>query len=332
MNNLKLTASHRQILEDCLADKPGSRTPVSLWRHFPVDDQDPETLAAAVSAFQDQFDFDFIKVTSASSFCTKDWGSKDTWKGDPEGTREYDDKVINRPEDWVHLKKLDPHKGHLKDQLTCLSLLVKKYSPATPIIQTIFSPMAQAKNLVGRDNLEVQMRLHPDALAQGLKTITETIIDFIEACKATGIDGFFYAVQHAQANLLTLQEFQDFQKKYDLQILKSMQDKWLNVAHFHGENIYFDQMLDYPAPIFNWHDRETYPTLKEAQSKFSGTLCGGLKQWDTLAYGTPEAVRAEAKDAIRSSRHHKFILGTGCVTPIIAPYGNIMAARQAVEE
>ena len=60
--------SHRQRIEACLGGKAPDRAPVALWRHFPVDDQTPDGLAAATLDFQQTYDFDLVKVTPASSF------------------------------------------------------------------------------------------------------------------------------------------------------------------------------------------------------------------------------------------------------------------------
>jgi uroporphyrinogen decarboxylase len=46
---------------------------------------------------------------------------------------------------------------------------------------------------------------------------------------------------------------------------------------------------------------------------------------------TPDQVREQAADAIAQTGGRRFILGTGCVTPIVAPTSNIRAAREAVE-
>jgi uroporphyrinogen decarboxylase len=289
-------------------------------------------LAAATANFQHTFDFDLIKVTPASSFCIKDWGVEDRWAGNPEGTREYTGRAIHSAEDWAHLRPLDPHQGHLGDQLTCLNLLTGEFSNQTPVIQTIFSPMSQAKNLVGPGELSIYMRQNPDALHEGLRRITETTIRFVEEAIKTGIDGIFYAIQHAQFGLLSTNEFDTFCRPYDLQVLEAAKGLWLNLLHLHGEAIMFEQVLDYPTAILNWHDRETFPSLIEAQARFKGTVCGGLRQWNTMVLGTPEQVRAEAVDAIRQTAGTRFILGTGCVLPTTAPYGNVMAVRKIVEE
>ncbi|MDP2976126.1 MAG: hypothetical protein Q8N45_07940, partial [Anaerolineales bacterium] len=106
--------THRERLQACLADDPAlDRPPVALWRHFPVDDQSPERLAAATVDFQRSYDFDLVKVTPASSFCLKDWGAEDAWEGNPEGTRRYTRCVIEKTQDWERLHALDPSAPHL---------------------------------------------------------------------------------------------------------------------------------------------------------------------------------------------------------------------------
>lgn len=328
----QISVSHRERLEACLSGQIADRTPVALWRHFPVDDQSPDGLAAATAFFQHTYDFDLIKVTPSSSFCLKDWGVEDRWTGNPEGTRDYTHHVIQQPEDWAKISPLDPTQGHLGAQITCLNLLSAEFKGNVPFIQTIFSPMAQAKNLAGPEPLLVMMRSHPDALHDGLKRITETTLRFLEAATQTGIDGIFYAVQHGQFGLLSTDEFNTFCRPYDLQVLQAAQSMWLNMLHLHGSAVMFDQVKDYPVAVINWHDRETPPTLTQAQERFQGAVCGGLKQWDTMVMGTPAQVRSEALDAIRQTSGKRFILGTGCVLPTTAPFGNIIAARRSVVE
>jgi uroporphyrinogen decarboxylase len=116
-----------------------------------------------------------------------------------------------------------------------------------------------------------------------------------------------------------------------LRILEATRDFWFNILHVHGQNIMFDPVADYPAQAINWHDQETPPSLKEATARFPGALVGGLRQEETMAYGTPDQVRAEVGAAIQQTGGRRLIIGTGCVIPIIAPMGNLWAAREAVE-
>ena len=118
--------THRERMEKCLAGDKPDRVPLALWRHFPVDDQSPETMAGATINFQRIFDLDIIKVSPSSSYCLRDWGVKDEWIGAPEGTRDYIDALIKLPDDWEKLSILDPDKGSLGKQISCLRILLNE--------------------------------------------------------------------------------------------------------------------------------------------------------------------------------------------------------------
>jgi uroporphyrinogen decarboxylase len=301
--------THQERIQACLNNETLDRPPVALWRHFPVDD---------------------VKVTPASSFCVKDWGVEDEWLGHTEGTRQYTKHVIHDPHDWERLPILDPTAPHLAGQLDCLRFLRAELGVDTPMLQTIFSPLAQAKNLAGHDTLLAHLRLYPEAVMKGLATIAETTQRFVGACIETGIDGVFYAVQHAQASLLTLEEYRNCGLPYDQMALEPARRLWCNLLHLHGHDVYFSLVDSFECQIVNWHDRETAPSLMEAQGLFRGAVCGGMRQ-DTLVYRDQAEVRNEARDAMEQTGGKRFILGTGCVVPIIASHGNLLAARKSVE-
>ena len=322
--------THRERIQAALNGKTLDRPPVALWRHFPVDDQSPEALAAAHLHYQQNYDFDLLKVTPASSFCLRDWGVEDEWVGDTEGTRRYTKRLIQDPGDWEALPVLEPSSTHLSAQLDCLRMIRASLSPDTPLLQTIFSPLAQAKNLGGNDLLLEHLHHHPSAVMKGLKTITETTRLFIEAARAAGIDGIFYAIQHAQKQVLRFEEYRLFGLIFDRETIEPARDLWCNLLHLHGWEIHFELAAELPFQIVNWHDRETYPSLAEAQQIFNGVVCGGMRQ-DTLVYRDAAEVRKEAADALQQTGGRQFLLGTGCVVPVVASHGNLMAARASVE-
>ena len=215
----------RERLQACVRGRAVDRAPVALWRHWPVDDQTSAGLAQATIDFQRQYDFDFVKVTPSSSFCIRDWGATDEWKGHYHGTRAYGPPVVADIEDWYLLKPLGPEKGALGTQLEALRLIREGLGPDIPVIQTIFSPLSQAKNLVGQNSLLAQLRQAPEAVEVGLRVIAETTCAFVDAAMRQGIDGVFYAVQHCQAHLLNADEYRRFGLPYDLQILEHAHDQ-----------------------------------------------------------------------------------------------------------
>jgi uroporphyrinogen decarboxylase len=330
--------THRERVMACLKEDASlDHPPAALWRHFPVDDQQPGSLAAATLDFQRHYEFDLVKVTPASSFSIKDWGAVDAWEGHTEGTRRYTRRVIQSPGDWNKLPVLDPRTSrHLSDQIACLKMIRASLGSETPLLQTVFSPLAQAKNLAGGDVLVSHLRLYPGSVLKGLETIAKTTRAFIESARDIGIDGIFYAIQHAQAGILSMEEYKAFGLTFDLDVSKSMSGLWCNMLHLHGLHIYFDSVLSSFAPagmfsIINWHDRETPPSLKEAQEKYDFTVCGGINQ-NSLVYKDNISIKEEALDAIAQTTGRGFIMGTGCVVPIIAPHGNIQTVVDAVKE
>jgi uroporphyrinogen decarboxylase len=314
----------RERLEAAIAGQSVDRVPVAFWRHFPGDDQVPAALAAATIAFQRRWDFDFVKVTPASSFQIKDWGVKDEWQGNIEGTRQYTFHPIQRPGDWRSLKALEARSGALGAQLTCLKTIVEAL-PDVPVIQTVFSPLAQMKNLAG-ERLLIDLRQHKADVKAALETITQSTLAFVREIAATGAAGIFYAVQHASANLLSEAEFVEFGREYDLRILEATKNYWLNVMHIHGDNVYFDAVADYPLQVWNWHDRETGPALAAGLAKIMGAACGGIARDSVMLCGQPEAVRQQVADAIAQTKGRRYMIGTGCVTMIPTPEINIRTA------
>jgi uroporphyrinogen decarboxylase len=324
--------SKKERLLAAIQGEVADRPPVALWRHFPVDDQDPRCLAEAVYAFQNTYDFDFVKVTPASSFCVRDRGSKDEWRGAPEGTRDYTYHPIQDVSDWKSIDLQDPEQGSLGEQLKNLAYLQEMFGDEIPYIQTIFNPLSQAKNLVGPGNLFIHLHQDPSTILEAFEKITQTTIAFIESARKRGIAGIFYAIQFATYQYFDDETYARFGDAFDRRIIEAAGGLWLNVLHIHGEDIIFDIAEKLPVQVVNWHDRETSPSLPEGKSRIKGAVCGGLRRWETMVLGNPASVKHEATDALQSMEGGRgMILGTGCVVPTIAPHGNLLAARQAVE-
>ena len=322
--------SKRERLETIIGGGECDRPGVALWRHWPVDDLRGDDLARATITFQKNYDFDFIKVTPNSICCLTGYGATAKWEGNEEGTYVWGPRVIQKPDDRASLTALDPTTGLLAEVLEANRLIGNEFGDAVPFVQTIFNPLSQAKNLAG-DRLLADMRQYPDAVKQGLATITESTVRFLGELKSTAAAGIFLAIQHASYDLLTEAEYREFCRPLDLQILEATDGMWLNVVHLHGGNVMFGVAADYPAQLLNWHDTETPPTLADAVERTHMAVCGGLRQWETMVRGAPDDVRDEARAALAATGGRRFVLGTGCVTPIIAPTSNIVAARVAVE-
>lgn len=319
--------SKRKRLEAAIEGQPPDRVPVALWRHWPGDDQDGPALAAAHVRWQLDWDWDFVKVGPASSYSVADWGVQDRWIGHIEGTRETVHWPIQHPVDWDGLQPLDPGQGMLARQIQALHLLGQALGEETPFIMTIFSPLSQARHLAGQERMLAHLRANPLQFKRALAIITESTVRFVEAAKATGISGIYYAVQHARYSLMSKEEFLTYGRDYDLQILQAAGDLWLNVVHFHSTDIMFDLAGEYPAAVVNWHDRETGWRLADGLQWIQGAASGGIDHW-SLHQESPAQTLIEAKDALAQTNGRRLVLGTGCVAMTTTPLRNIRALRE----
>jgi uroporphyrinogen decarboxylase len=321
--------SKRDRLAAAIRGQATDRPLVALWRHFPTDDADPTQLAISAVAFQSQYDWDFLKLTPASDYSVAGWGTQAIYRGHPEGTSEYIARPIAGPRDWARLEVLDPYAGALGQQLAAIRTARELAGPDLPIIETVFSPLAQAKNLVGGNLDFIHLRRHRAEFQHALEIITETTVRFARAALEAGADGIFYAMQRAAADYLSEAEYREVARSLDLRILEAVQSASFNLLHLHGLNTYFDLVADYPAHALNWHDRDTGPSLAEGARRFPGLVVGGLSQRD-MVEGTPESVRALAREAIDALDGRRLCLSTGCVMQTVTPWGNIRALRSVV--
>ena len=79
------------------------------------------TCADATLTWQRQYDWDFIKVSPASSYCLVDWGIQTRFGGGDEGSARVPQHGRQIARDWASLPVLDPQDGALGGQLRCLA-------------------------------------------------------------------------------------------------------------------------------------------------------------------------------------------------------------------
>lgn len=322
--------NHRERIKATLAGEPVDRVAVAFWRHWPVDDQYPEALANRAMEYQAQYDWDFIKVTPSSTYCTTDWGSEHAYSGRDIGEREYVRHVIQRPEDWDRIEPLDVRKGSFGRILETLRRVIERRDHDTPVIQTVFNPASVARYLAGDETYIVHLRREPERLERAERAIAETTANFVRAAIEEGADGIFLSTR-ASYEAMSAEENRRFVRPFDLQVLEPARSGWFNVMHLHGQYPMFQEIADYPVQAVNWHDRLAGPSLSDAAKIFPGALVGGVEQYQKLHYATPEEVEAQVRDAIQQTGGRRLIVAAGCTYQLTVPVGNLMAARHAVE-
>lgn len=322
----------RERLQAALKGKPVDRVPVAFWRHWPGDDQHEDSLVRVTLDFQRQFDLDFIKLPVSSAYTVVDYGIQHEYRPNPGGDRTYTAPVIKNLRNWERIQPLDIQKGSYGWHLQALRRIIDQKEAETPVIVTLFQPLALAFYLAGEEACLYHLRTHPEQVEGALQALTRTCVDFARAVIAEGADGVFFSSRFGGYEMMSEAEYNQFARPGDLAVLDAAKEGWLNILHVHGKYPMVTLLTDYPASVLNWHDRTGYPSLAEAAHLFPGALMGGIDQYQVLQFGTPEQVVSQARNAIKQMSGRRFILAPGCTYPLDVPQSNLSALRRAVEE
>ncbi|MBD3171511.1 hypothetical protein GF326_03465 [Candidatus Bathyarchaeota archaeon] len=330
------------------------RVPWSVWAHYPaipwlkhysweLANRNGEHQAKAHLALLQALDYkmDLLKVTPFFRAMADRWGSDFEFKNN-DGKDTQRAMIVNEPEDWERLWVLDPWKD-LRENLRCIQVLADT-PHGTPFIYSISSPVTQALHGVSDpETFHKHLREHTDAVLKGLETINETNKEFMKAAVDEGCHGFFYGIagRGGYWSRFTRKQLEDITLRLDKEALNSVDSEiqMLHICNTLDENPEKDGGLvtggwfnEYPVNILNWWDHHFVP-VGEAKKVYEGKKCiaGGLDHKKTLM-DTPEAIMAEAKQAIKDAGEDGgFILAGGCTVSHEAPLANYNAVGKAVQ-
>lgn len=324
--------SRRERVLAAINRQPVDRVPYAVWRHFPTVDHSPAGLAQATLRFHERYGSDFLKITPRGGYAVEAWGCVEGDAVREDGHRPCASCAVKSAEDWKKIRVLDPGgaPGYAEEIETIIRLGFDRRIGDAPVVPTLFSPLSLAKKLSG-DRLPHDLREHPDWVAAALEAITETLIKFAQLALTEGVSGIFYSIQAASRSANSEADYARFGEPYDLRFLQSIESRSsLTIIHCHGNELMFDRLARLPGHAWNWDDRATPPSLREAHGKVPGAVIGGLHQWKTLRDGTPEQAVAETRDAVTQTDGIGLIVGPGCVLPMNTPDANVAAAVQAL--
>src|SRR5437588_3286205 len=138
----------RERVKATVAGQPVDRPAWSLWRHFFETEDTAEGLARSMLAFQQRFQFDFMKVNPRAAYHVEDWGVKLRFSGEPHVGPTVEDYPVKSIADWSKIQLLPPDKGVLGEHLRALRLIRDGLKGEVPFIMTVFTPLSLAGRLV----------------------------------------------------------------------------------------------------------------------------------------------------------------------------------------
>ena len=325
------TMNNWERIEATISGAPVDRTPYSFWRHFYDRETSADGLAGAMLEWQHRHGFDLLKVNPRAQYHSEAWGARYQYSRQPHVKPRIEYVPIHTPDDWQRIDVIKATTGSLGEQLRAIQMIGRDLNGRVPFVETVFSPLGVAGYLTGDDaTLLEHLRQHPTQLHQGLGVITETFISFVHELLNAGASGIFFATTHwATYTTLTDDEYTEFGRPYDLQVLNAAREARLNVLHVCQEKNMLLHLLDYPAPILNWAAvSDTNPSLAEVASRAPGkAVMGGISDAALLADDPYQAIQ-EASTAREAIDGRGWIMAGNCSIPTRSRDEIIAALRE----
>ena len=334
----------RERVDAALRGETVDRVPVSAWRHFIPEERQADSLARISLKHFYSFDWDWLKLNPRATYYAEAWGNQYDYEQYDGVLPKLLDGPLRSPADLGKIQIINPTAGIFAEQLDLIRL-VKGGIGDAHFLQTLFSPLSVLAFLVARpahhtveaavqaqyDGIRYYIQENPQGVHVALRHITTTLAQYAAASVEAGASGLFYAiVKLARQGILTADEYAEFGKPYDLQVLNAVQGAPFNLLHICGPEVYFDLVADYPVHAINWAAVGQHnPSVSEASQRTQQALVGGVDELGVLQTGQPDDVTQEALAAIQATQGRHFLLTPGCGVSADTPEANLHALRDA---
>ncbi len=312
-----------------VADRP----PVGAWGHTYREEWSPADLAAVTVERARRFGWDFVKFQPRASCFAEAFGSV----YHPAG-HSLRAPILIKPgvpdlESWSTVHLAEPKA--LDDQVESIAIAARELGRDVPVIQTVFSPITVGGYLVGKSQSRVvrELRQHREVVGPALERIAAALVDFSRRSVEAGAAGIFYAISgYAGRKVMREDTYRDLVLPYDLAVLEALpRSAWFNAVHLCGSNLNFDLARDLPAQAVSWSiHNQGNPSLAEGQEVARRAVMGGLSQRETLVFGPPPRIAAEARAAVEETGGRGLLLAPGCSVPPRVREVNLKALATAM--
>jgi len=324
--------THIERLKRLLEYKEVDRPPVSAWRHFYRQERSAENLASAMLNFQREYDWDFMKINPRASYYVEDWGCRFTESTDDRTKPKMISGAVADPADWLKIKELDPCSGSFGEQLKAVKLIGDGLNGTLDYVQTVFSPLSIAADLVGSDDLFAELLEDRTNLEPALEAITRTLVRYVSELLKIGVSGIFFATtEWGTRDRISEEEYLEFGRPYDLRVLESAIGAKFNIVHVCKQNNLLPLFKNYPCRFLSWNKHEQ-GNLDFAQAKniFSKAFIGGIDQNGAMLDADPAEISSQFRQALAEADGHPLVIAPGCAMKVTTPEENIRALRACV--
>jgi uroporphyrinogen decarboxylase len=282
-------------VEAVLSGREPDRPPLSLWYHFGVQHGSGEQFARLSLEYFNHYDLDFLKVMN------------DYFYPLPLGI-----ETIKTAADLRHVGPLKLGQTEWAQQFRALEMIAKELRDRAFFIDTVFDPWQTIRRSMAGENMQALMDEAPAALLDALEEVADNLIVYCKKSLSLGSAGIFMSVP-AGAEIVSREEFLTFVKQPAFKVFAAIAGMGkMNTAHIHGQDLFFDDCLDFPVPIFNWWDRgKNGPSLAEVKQRTDACVMGGIDQ-TIVARTSTSFLTDHVHEGLRLGGKDRFFIANGC--------------------
>jgi uroporphyrinogen decarboxylase len=200
-----------------------------------------------------------------------------------------------------------------------------------PLLAGCIGPFSLAARLYDVSEIMTAILMDPEYIMLLVDKCTQFLVTYVQAFKAAGANGIVMA--EPVAGVLSPEHCAMFSSDYIRRIVRSTQDEtFMVVLHNCGDtDTLVPSMLSTGAAALHFGNRCTI-TAALAQIPNETLVLGNLDPVGVFRSGTPESIRRETDDLLRSTRQFtNFVISSGCDVPPNVPLKNIDAFFDALE-
>ncbi len=327
--------THFERIAAVMEGRPVDRPPFVAWGpHLNLEDRHVGDFTKAVIAYQNQHDFDLLKVMQNGLYFAEDHGQiiEEPCNSDDAGFKKTRVPAINSLEAMRNFRKKDVHQGAFGREIESIKILCDYYKDHTPVLPSVFGPFRmfchmcgyyslpdRNQNFIGGNIMDF-IKAHEEEYFLMIEELSEQIIDLMNGFLDVGAAGFFFC-PGGTYEPTTDEDYFKYIWPYDQKVLEAVHDRsFFTMLHICGMKVYnMDHMLNLPAHGINWEDASPHnPTIEQIRRKTDKVLMGGIDRNSDFYGGSRERVKATLKmkvnEAIRQGGD-KLVVAVGCESP-----------------
>lgn len=255
---------------------------------------------------------------------------------------------INKGSDYSLVKEMTMEDGFMQDQVELVKKILAGCDRDAFILGTLHGITASSIHPLEkmdpgytydqvREKLCRLLHEDTDTVLAGMKRIADVMCELARTYIELGVDGVYYAALGGETRFFTDEEFEQWIKPFDLQIMKAIKDAGgYCFLHICKDQLNMDRYKDYGpyADVVNWGVYEAPFSLEDGRKMFAGkTIMGGLpNRHGVLVDGPAEAVKEETRKVIGEFGRTHFILGADCTLATEQDMNLLKAAVEAARE